>query len=320
MKLAFLGQVEYLTAIRSRCKTLPELLAVDNNDKRHRNPKNCGKINAIHTPYFDGGLVKMTRPGRHGYFSSRNNNFSNRKQAGMVCVAGTLNGQPEGTCDAGQTCLDMLEKQLKTLQATAVARNHTTDPTFNRFWRRDTNAVAEAAVGAESWNKEPALPPAPPQADPVVEVPSVADGLATEAVDPSAQVTLAKEVTGDTVTTKDSDAEDPRMYVASPEAEGMGWVTAFLLAFFGAAAVAGALGYYMFPWIEGKMDECIEAQKASEAAEAAAKPKLVSKSSLRTQFEQFDSNGDGNIDFEEFTAFCEANPSGVTLAKTNLKR
>merc|ERR1719310_890271 len=79
LKLAFLGQVEKLTLFRSRCKTLPELLAINNNDKRHRDPKNCGKINAINTPYFDGGLVKMIRPGRHGYFSSRNNNFSNRK-------------------------------------------------------------------------------------------------------------------------------------------------------------------------------------------------------------------------------------------------
>ena len=79
--------------------------------------------------------------------------------------------------------------------------------------------------------------------------------------------------------------------------------------------LAGVLGYVLFPWLEAKLDECAAARKAAREAEAAAKPKLVSKSALREQFEAFDKNGDGHIDFEEFTEFVEAHPSGVMLAK-----
>jgi hypothetical protein len=47
---------------------------------------NCAKINAPRTPYFDGGVITMYKNGLFNYFSSRNSNFSNRRQNGRVCV------------------------------------------------------------------------------------------------------------------------------------------------------------------------------------------------------------------------------------------
>lgn len=47
--------------------------------------------------YFDGGLIQMNNPGTFSYMSTRNNQFSNRSQKGMIVVnpnwpliAGTL--------------------------------------------------------------------------------------------------------------------------------------------------------------------------------------------------------------------------------------
>lgn len=75
VKLAYLNQ--------TNCLTLQEVKA-DNN--RETNPRNCFKLNAAKTPYFDGGLVKMRRNGEFHYMSSRNNHFSNRDQKGTIIV------------------------------------------------------------------------------------------------------------------------------------------------------------------------------------------------------------------------------------------
>jgi len=53
-----------------------------------RDSRNCGKLNAAKTPYFDLGLVKMVASGDFSYYSSRNNNFSNRSQKGRIIVKG----------------------------------------------------------------------------------------------------------------------------------------------------------------------------------------------------------------------------------------
>jgi len=47
---------------------------------------NCSKLNANPTGYFDGGLVRMNRTGTFHYMSTRNNNFSNRGQKGVIIV------------------------------------------------------------------------------------------------------------------------------------------------------------------------------------------------------------------------------------------
>merc|ERR1711918_249277 len=81
-----------------------------------------------HEPYFDGGLVQvclaggavaekmgqMRKAGKFTYFSSRNNNFSNRNQAGFICVG---NGQ----CPANEGCQEAVEQELINKQRTEAA-------------------------------------------------------------------------------------------------------------------------------------------------------------------------------------------------------
>jgi len=50
--------------------------------------QNCMKLNNAPTPYFDGGLVMMRASGMFSYYSTRNNNFSNRSQKGVIIVTG----------------------------------------------------------------------------------------------------------------------------------------------------------------------------------------------------------------------------------------
>jgi len=48
--------------------------------------RNCLKLNAARSPYFDGGIHKMNRTGEYAYMCTRNNNFSNRSQKGYIVV------------------------------------------------------------------------------------------------------------------------------------------------------------------------------------------------------------------------------------------
>lgn len=89
MRLAFLDQKRNLALTGRRCMTREELQAINNKNARENSPFNCAKINAAYTPYFDGGLVTMRAKGAFTYFSSRNNNFSNRDQTGRICVGVT---------------------------------------------------------------------------------------------------------------------------------------------------------------------------------------------------------------------------------------
>lgn len=89
MKLAFLDQKRNLALTGRRCMTREELEAINNKNARENSPFNCAKINAAFTPYFDAGLVTMRAKGAFTYFSSRNNNFSNRDQTGRICVGVT---------------------------------------------------------------------------------------------------------------------------------------------------------------------------------------------------------------------------------------
>ena len=60
-----------------KCLSKAALLKAANGNERVRQNHigNCAKLNAAPHPYFDGGLVPMTKVGRFTYFSSRNNNF-----------------------------------------------------------------------------------------------------------------------------------------------------------------------------------------------------------------------------------------------------
>lgn len=114
MKLAFINQVEILKANgNKKCKTLPQLNAITDQNERERDPENCSLLNAASTPYFDGGLVKMEKAGQFPFYSTRNNNFSNRNHAGIFCVS---DGGANGQCSAGKTCEDMIEADLRAKQ------------------------------------------------------------------------------------------------------------------------------------------------------------------------------------------------------------
>lgn len=68
------------------CLTEAELDAINNKNERENHPRNCAKLNGKPFPYFDGGMMMMKKAGTFSFFSSRNNNFSNRDQTGVICV------------------------------------------------------------------------------------------------------------------------------------------------------------------------------------------------------------------------------------------
>eukprot|EP00937_MAST-01D_sp_MAST-1D-sp2_P005899 g5899.t1 len=102
-KMAYLGQTERLSAtvdpntgVAQKCLSEQELNNIGNKNQRENHPRNCAKLNAAHTPYFDGGAVQMRGKGQFAFFSSRNNNFSNRDQTGKICV-GLTGAECRGT-------------------------------------------------------------------------------------------------------------------------------------------------------------------------------------------------------------------------------
>ncbi|RYG68249.1 hypothetical protein EON64_05600 [archaeon] len=90
MRLAYLNQQSDLGSMTLRanlpCLTQAQLDAIPNQDVADFHPLNCAKLNAKPHPYFDGGLIFMRKSGWFPFFSSRNNNFSNRQQIGIICV------------------------------------------------------------------------------------------------------------------------------------------------------------------------------------------------------------------------------------------
>jgi len=92
IRLAYLNQQQDGGSLSLRrglkCLTEQELNEISDQDTARNHPLNCANLNAKPYPYFDGGLIKMTKPGLYVYFSSRNNNFSNRDQKGLICVRG----------------------------------------------------------------------------------------------------------------------------------------------------------------------------------------------------------------------------------------
>jgi len=69
------------------CYTTTDLAAQANNDVADNHPLNCAKLNAKLSPYFNGGLMPMmVSSGWFSYFDSRNNNFPNRMNFGVICI------------------------------------------------------------------------------------------------------------------------------------------------------------------------------------------------------------------------------------------
>merc|ERR1712232_21022 len=97
-KMAYIGQD------MSTCLSNDELLQKNNGnqDDADADSQNCMKLNAAKTPYFDGGLVQMNNVGVFQYYSSRNNNFSNRGQKGVIRVnEGSSSGVSIGGLSGG---------------------------------------------------------------------------------------------------------------------------------------------------------------------------------------------------------------------------
>merc|ERR1712110_336769 len=85
--MALLDQELDLAARGEACLSQEDLEEIDNDNERETNPNNCAKINGKDHPYFDGGLQQVTASaGVFSFFSSRNNNFSNRDQTMGICV------------------------------------------------------------------------------------------------------------------------------------------------------------------------------------------------------------------------------------------
>jgi hypothetical protein len=70
---------------QSCCWTLTQLQTNAND----QDPRNCAKLNGP-VQYFDGGPVRMTTTGSYAYYSTRNNNFTNRSQKGYITVESLL--------------------------------------------------------------------------------------------------------------------------------------------------------------------------------------------------------------------------------------
>jgi len=68
------------------CKTRKQL---ENSGNANQDIQNCAKLNDPKKQYFDGGLHEI-KAGTYHYFSTRNNNFSNRSQKGSITVKALL--------------------------------------------------------------------------------------------------------------------------------------------------------------------------------------------------------------------------------------
>jgi len=76
---------------QTNCLSLADLNTKNNQNTNavQTDPQNCMKLNAA-SRYFDGGLIRMNQTGTFYYMSTRNNNFSNRGQRGIMNIAPLL--------------------------------------------------------------------------------------------------------------------------------------------------------------------------------------------------------------------------------------
>jgi hypothetical protein len=84
-------RLRFATLDQTNCKTRTEILAGNGNNAgaAEQDVTNCGKLNAA-SQYFDGGVLRMNRTGTFHYMNTRNHNFSNRDQKGIIYVVPLL--------------------------------------------------------------------------------------------------------------------------------------------------------------------------------------------------------------------------------------
>jgi NADPH oxidase len=80
LKLAYIGQD--VTCVNGTC--VPSLRC-DDDSTNQNSINNCKELNGA-PGYFDGGLVRMDRPGKFAYMSTRANSFSNRSQKAIIVI------------------------------------------------------------------------------------------------------------------------------------------------------------------------------------------------------------------------------------------
>jgi len=102
-KMAYVGQD---ASNDTQCLTVEQLtqLYPNDNNQVQQSKQNCAKLNAADA-YFDGGLIRVNTTGVFNYASSRNNNFSNRSQKGVVTVLPILSPWAIAVCVIGGVLL-----------------------------------------------------------------------------------------------------------------------------------------------------------------------------------------------------------------------
>jgi len=78
-------QLAYLN--QKNCSSIDDLNNRNNNDQNQVNQdrQNCFKLNSA-AQYFDGGLQQASKTGTFRYMSTRNNNYTNRSQKGIITI------------------------------------------------------------------------------------------------------------------------------------------------------------------------------------------------------------------------------------------
>eukprot|EP00300_Choanocystis_sp_HF-7_P042744 c9442_g2_i1.p1 GENE.c9442_g2_i1~~c9442_g2_i1.p1 ORF type:complete len:447 (+),score=99.18 c9442_g2_i1:29-1342(+) len=86
--LALMKRFMWIDQDPNNCETFAAIQQRSNNnqDAARRDRKNCGKLNAAATPYFQGAVVPARKQGTFKFMSTRNNNFSNRSQKLKIIV------------------------------------------------------------------------------------------------------------------------------------------------------------------------------------------------------------------------------------------
>lgn len=166
MYVAFLGQKQQLAAFGKRCLNQTELNAINDPNVRRFHPRNCAKLNAAYTPYFDGGLITMRMRGAFTYICTRNNNLSNRDQTGRICV-GVVCTDPAADSDPGArgvanvptyTAFSQLPADVQSQTAAAVIAGDvlaTAEKDNDSVGDGDLMWVARARTRMPVWTRNP---------------------------------------------------------------------------------------------------------------------------------------------------------------------
>lgn len=127
------------------CLTQAEIDAIyDQENTAQNHPLNCAKLNAKPWPYFDAGILFLRKNGWFPFFSSRNNNFSNRDQKGVLCVG------PD--CPTNSVAgVEILQQPASYLSGTSVTRMTKTvcDDTLNNGDGANSNG-AQSCISVET--------------------------------------------------------------------------------------------------------------------------------------------------------------------------